>query len=52
MADELDRPKTENEEEMGRSDDDVRDSIDDDEEFEDVEEDDDEDEDDAVDTES
>ena len=36
MADELD-PKTNPNEEMGRSDEDVRDRIDDDEEFEDIE---------------
>lgn len=44
MADELD-PKTNPDEEMGRTDEDVRDRIDDDEEFEDIEDEDAEDED-------
>ena len=44
MADELE-PKTNPSEEMGRSDEDIRDRVDDDEEFEDVEEEDAEDED-------
>ena len=39
MADELD-PKTNENEEMGRSDEDIRDRVDDDEEFEDIEDDD------------